>query len=163
MCILPFASLQLEAALLSRRTRPDTTSQVLKMIPKKQKASFKDLDNLCNEVRVMQALNHPNIIKLHEVYHSETHVMLRMQDGGSQNLYTYLRRLECKRLPLNPLKAESIIIQCAAALFHMHMVPGIAHRDIKPENICTHETAQGIEIKLCDFGLSRTFGGSKGR
>ena len=34
----------------------------------------------------------------------------------------------------------------------------IAHRDIKAENIVLNESAHGITIKLCDFGLARSFG-----
>jgi len=129
--------------------------QVAKMILKSENESFRGLVDLCNEVNIMQQLDHPNIIKLYEVYHAEHHIVLRMEDGGSQNLFEYLHRLECKRLPLGPLKAEGIVLQCLAALCHMHMGPGVAHRDIKPENIVARETRQGIEIKICDFDLSR--------
>jgi calcium-dependent protein kinase len=35
---------------------------------------------------------------------------------------------------------------------------GIAHRDLKPENILLVSKDPDSEIKLVDFGLSRTFG-----
>lgn len=145
----------------SPRRMSRTSCQVVKMIPKQDNESFRGLSDLCNEVNIMQMLDHPNIIKLHEVYNTETHILLRMEDGGTQNLYQYLRRLECKRMPLSPLKAERIVLQSISAICHMHVGPGIAHRDIKPENIVAREKGQGvIEIKICDFDLSRICGDS---
>jgi serine/threonine protein kinase len=35
---------------------------------------------------------------------------------------------------------------------------GIAHRDLKPENILLVDKGENADIKLVDFGLSRTFG-----
>lgn len=41
---------------------------------------------------------------------------------------------------------------------------GLAHRDLKPENILMVSRDEDAEIKLVDFGLTRTFGpGEKSR
>jgi len=99
---------------------------------------------------------HPNIIELHEVYHSKTHVLLQMEDGGSRNLQQLLRSFDLKHLPLGMAKAESIMTQTLGAICHMHMGPMIAHRDVKPENVMAHTTTDGdIVVQLCDFDLAR--------
>lgn len=137
-----------------------STQQVVKMIPKEPVTSMRGLQAISNEVAIMKRLSspkwlHPNIIKLHEVYHSETHILLRMEDGGAQNLFSYLRRLESRRFPLGVEKAKSIISQCTNGLCHLHLGAKVAHRDIKPENLIVSETSQGIIIKFCDFDLAR--------
>ena len=45
----------------------------------------------------------------------------------------------------------------ATAIYYLHSF-GIAHRDLKPENILMVNTDEESEIKLVDFGLSKTFG-----
>lgn len=147
--------------MLENRARKDApTGEVVKAIDKRSKTSFIGIQELKNEIEVMQKLTSPmwqhrNIVQLHEVYHSETHVLLRMQDGGSRNLFSYLHMHEAKRFPLGLSKARSIITQSLDVLCHLHLRPGIAHRDIKPENILVRETAEGLIIQLCDFDLAR--------
>jgi hypothetical protein len=135
-------------------------TQVVKAVSKKELTNVASLKTLRNEIKIMLELSseqwqHKNIIQLHEVYHSETHILLRMENGGSHDLYKYLRAREIKRLPLGPHKAQSIAYQCLAGICHMHMGPKVAHRDIKPENIMIHDTGDDIVVKLCDFDLSR--------
>jgi calcium-dependent protein kinase len=47
--------------------------------------------------------------------------------------------------------------QIATAIYFMHNF-GIAHRDLKPENILMIDKSDDSEIKLVDFGLTKTFG-----
>jgi serine/threonine protein kinase len=136
------------------------SGQVVKVILKQPRTSLLGLKDISNTIRVMTELSlpkweHPNIVKFYEVYHLSTQVALRMEDGGSRNLYSYFRCLESRRLPLGEEKATSILVQSTDALCHLHLGPTIAHRDIKPENMLLHESADGIKIKICDFDLSK--------
>ena len=54
-------------------------------------------------------------------------------------------------------KARGIAHQLATSIFYLHSF-GIAHRDLKPENILMVDESDNAEVKLVDFGLSRTFG-----
>lgn len=54
-------------------------------------------------------------------------------------------------------RAQQIAHQLATALYYIHSF-GIAHRDIKPENILMKDNTENSEVKLVDFGLSKTFG-----
>jgi hypothetical protein len=135
------------------------SGHVLKAIPKVD--SLNVLKTISNEIRIMNEFSsgewhHPNIVKLYNVYHSDTHVMMQMEDGGSRNLHKVLRSYETKKLPLAMPRAKSIISQLLSAVSHMHLGPKIVHRDLKPENVVARVSGDGdITIKLCDFDLSR--------
>ncbi len=53
---------------------------------------------------------------------------------------------------LNDLHKKYILYQIAKCLKYVHSA-GLLHRDIKPSNILINPNC---EVKLCDFGLSRT-------
>jgi len=129
------------------------SGQVLKGIPKKSSTTLMGLLHIGHEVEVMQHLEgspHPNIVKLLQVYHSATHVSLRMENGGSQNLMKFL----CANPRLSQQKTDIVLSQSIEALCHLHLEANVVHCDIKPENILVCEMATDIRIKLCDFDLS---------
>ena len=98
------------------------------------------------------------VAQLYDVYHSATHVCLRLQCGGMQDLYHRLktrepvghgdRSLSCR-------KVVSIISQCVSAVAHLHVGPQFAHRGIMPANVILLETADDATILLSDFGVAR--------
>jgi serine/threonine protein kinase len=146
--------------LLDSEGTDDSNGQVMKTVLKKPRTSWSGFKEIKTEIEVMKALSsskwlHANIIRLHEVYHSQTQLVYRMEDGGLRNLYTFLKYYETKQLPLGTRKAKSILTQCKEALCHMHLGPKIVHRDIKPENIMIAEAADGVKVKLCDFDLAQ--------
>lgn len=137
------------------------TGQVVKTIAKAKITNILGLTTVSNEIRIMETLSspewtHKNIIKLYQVYHSGSAVLLRMQDGGNQNLWKALRGLDRKQFPLGKARSETIISQLLSAVCHLHLGPRIAHLDIKPENVVARETRRkGVTIQLCDFDLAR--------
>ena len=98
------------------------------------------------EARSVSALNHPNILTIHEIGEVDScHFMVTEFIEGET-----LRQ----RLTRGPLKIEPALdigSQVASALCAAHQV-GITHRDIKPENIMLRE--DGI-VKVLDFGLAK--------
>ena len=63
--------------------------------------------------------------------------------------------LERKNFKLSESQAMTISFQICEAIQYLHSF-GIAHRDIKPENILL-VNEDSLEVKLVDFGLSKTF------
>src|SRR5262245_13466555 len=105
------------------------------------------------EARSASALNHPNIITIHEIGETST------ESGSLRYIVTeYIEgetlRQRMARSPqqrIEPPEAIDIALQIAAALSAAHEA-GITHRDIKPENVMARR--DGI-IKVLDFGLAK--------
>ncbi len=98
------------------------------------------------EARAASALNHPNILTIHDVGESEGVHFIATEFIDGQTL----REL----IPPEGLSLEetlAIVIQVASALGAAHAA-GIIHRDIKPENIMRR--ADGI-VKILDFGIAK--------
>jgi len=112
------------------------------------------LEQLREEIFIMCQLDHPNIVRLEEVYesHSEIYLVQELCLGGElfdrldeQPDYHYTET-ECARL----------IKQMLCAVRYLHS-KGIIHRDLKLENFLFSSTAQDSELKMIDFGLSKHF------
>lgn len=98
------------------------------------------------EARAASALNHPNIIAIHEAGESNgtRFIATELVDG------TTLRAM-VEQGPLPIMQALDIASQVASALAAAH-VAGIVHRDIKPANIMIRPDGYA---KVLDFGLAK--------
>jgi len=110
------------------------------------------------EARAASALNHPNIITIHDIGH------VRTVAGNLHFIATEFVEGETLRSRLNAMaptmaterklemaEAIEIAIQCCNALQAAHR-SGIIHRDIKPENIMLRPDGY---VKILDFGLAK--------
>ena len=98
------------------------------------------------EARTASALNHPNIITIHEIGEEDGHQFIATEFIDGQTLRERLRS------PLDLDESLEIAIQVASALAAAHRV-NIVHRDIKPENIMIRKD-DGL-VKVLDFGLAK--------
>lgn len=107
------------------------------------------LDRFLREARAAAALDHPNIVRIHDVArHGETpYLVMEYVDG--ENLQHKLDRDGAMPYP----DAVECIAQAAAGLQHAHE-KGFVHRDIKPANLIKDSTGT---IKILDMGLARSF------
>jgi len=98
------------------------------------------------EALAASALNHPNIITIHEIseWQDRNFIATEFVDG-----VTLRARMRGKRL--SPTDALDIALQVAGALAAAHAA-GIVHRDIKPENIMVRP--DGL-VKVLDFGIAK--------
>lgn len=98
------------------------------------------------EARAAGALNHPNIVTLHDVGVAEgvPYLVTEVLEGES------LRAL-IQRGPVAPTAAVDLVIQLANGLSVAHL-KGIVHRDLKPENLFV--LADG-RLKILDFGIAK--------
>ncbi|MDX2029459.1 MAG: serine/threonine-protein kinase [Blastocatellia bacterium] len=98
------------------------------------------------EARAISALNHPNILTIHEIGRENDLHYLVTEFVEGETLRAVLNR---GRLPLGT--AHEIAMQIATALAAAHRA-GVVHRDIKPENVMVRR--DGI-VKVLDFGLAK--------
>ena len=98
------------------------------------------------EGRAASALNHPNILTIHEISETDGRRFITTEFIDGQTLRERLRS------SVDIDDALEIAIQVAAALVAAHRV-NIVHRDIKPENIMIRRE-DGL-VKVLDFGLAK--------
>ncbi len=106
----------------------------------------KRLARFATEARAASALNHPNILTIHDFGETSgrPYIVMECVEG------TTLRRLLQDR-PLPPRQVLDIAVQLSDGLAKAHAA-GIVHRDLKPENVMV--TSDGL-VKIVDFGLAR--------
>src|SRR5262249_3227415 len=102
------------------------------------------------EARAVSALNHPNIITIHEIGEANDRRYIVTEFVEGRTLRQYISQ---GRMPLSV--ALDIAIQIATALAAAHD-SGIVHRDIKPENVMVRP--DGL-VKVLDFGLAKLIEG----
>jgi serine/threonine protein kinase/Tol biopolymer transport system component len=98
------------------------------------------------EARAAGALNHPNIVTLHDVGLSNgtPYLVTEILDGES------LREL-IQRGPVSTARATTLVIEIAQGLSAAHS-KGIIHRDLKPENLFVLPDGR---VKILDFGIAK--------
>jgi serine/threonine protein kinase/Tol biopolymer transport system component len=118
----------------------------LKLLPAEFTHDKDRLRRFQQEARAASALNHPNILTVHEIELSGNvhYIATEFIDG-----MTLRQRISSG--PMHPGEALDVAIQVASALAAAHAA-GIVHRDIKPENVMLR--ADGY-VKVLDFGLAK--------
>jgi cyclin-dependent kinase 7 len=104
------------------------------------------------EIRFLQELNHPNIIKLHAVFSTkDQNLNLVLEHLPQGDLLVLVQ--DTQRTRYTPADVKSWMMMMMRGVWFCHQ-NFILHRDIKPNNLLI---AANGEIKLADFGLARSF------
>lgn len=117
------------------------------------------LSQIESEIRVVAALDHPNIIKITEYFEDDNDVHLIMEYCPDGDLLGRIKHSIKSGKPLSPLFVKNIIRQLLGALSFME-AHRIIHKDLKPENIMLVNDANNLDnpiVKIIDFGLSEIF------
>ncbi len=118
----------------------------LKILSREFTTNRDRLNRFEQEACAASALNHPNILTIHEVGedHGAHFIATEYIDGKTLRRY----------MAGSPLEAREILdiaVQVAGALEEAHAA-GIVHRDIKPDNIMIRRNGY---VKVLDFGLAK--------
>lgn len=100
------------------------------------------------EVKMLENLSHPHIVKLHDWFEGKWFVYLVLDYVGPTTLLELVEMSESKTL--NEGEASFVLLRVARALAYLHD-KNISHRDLKLDNILVGTKG---EVKLIDFGFS---------
>jgi serine/threonine protein kinase/Flp pilus assembly protein TadD len=118
----------------------------LKILPADVAAHQDRMKRFVQEAKAASALNHPNIITIHEIDETDSVNFIATEFIDGETL-----RERMRGAPLKLGEVLDVAAQIANALSAAHTA-GIVHRDIKPENIMLRR--DGI-VKVLDFGLAK--------
>ena len=121
------------------------------------KCKVADLSKFKNEINVLSKVDHPNIIRLYEIFEDERYISLIMEFCQGGELFQKINELAEKDQSFSEKEAVKIFKQLMSAVSYCHS-QGICHRDLKPENILFLTKDPNSPIKIIDFGLSKIFG-----
>jgi len=114
-------------------------------------------EDLKREVKVLQKLQHPNVIKVYDFYIDQEakrcYVIFELMKGGDLFDTVVDRKKKQGSIPYNELEARGIVYVVMKAVEFMHQYD-IVHRDIKPENLLLVSDIDTPTIKIADFGFA---------
>src|SRR6266849_10648039 len=123
----------------------------IKVLPERLASDRDSLSRFTREARSASALNHPNIVTIHEVGTDKGTPFIVMEYVEGRDLRSIINEV-----PQPNRRAAEIAAQIADGLAAAHE-QGIIHRDLKPENLMV--TKDGY-VKILDFGLAKVIGTS---
>jgi len=143
-------------AVVKKATKKGSDEQ---QIPKEvaikiiDKAKVEDMNDITREIEIMSMIDHPNVIKLYEIYDEpkKMHLVMELVTGGE--LFDRI----VARGSYSEADAAIVMKTLCDALRYLHTrkPQAVVHRDLKPENILYSSPNADAQIKVADFGLAR--------
>ncbi len=121
----------------------------VKVLPTAKADNPSALARFYREARAAGALDHPNLVKAHDIDQDNGLHFLVMEYVDGINLQELIGRTG----PLDPVRAAQYVAQAAQGLAFAHQA-GLVHRDVKPANILLDR--HGV-VRILDLGLARFF------
>lgn len=141
----------------------DDRAEVLKVMSKSTFLSTVQVRRINNSLKVMSMLRqtqHRNITAVLGVLHTPSLLCMRMEHGGTENLFHLIVNRDRQNIVVPAVTMHSIATQVVGAIVHLHSIQ-ICHRDIKPENLVVRRESVAGEapnvisvdttVKLTDF------------
>ena len=124
----------------------------------KSKIKEKDLQRIRREINILKKVDHPNIVKIYEVYETNRSLYIIMEKCNGGELFDKIIDNISQKRMFSEKETAKIFLQIMSAINYCHK-NGICHRDLKPENILLlqKDNEDDYPIKLIDFGLSQIF------
>lgn len=107
------------------------------------------LQKIYREIHILRGLDHPNIVRLHEMVETERHIGIILEYASGGELFDYI--LNHRYLKDGP--ARKLFSQLISGVGYLHR-KGIVHRDLKLENLLLDRNKN---IIITDFGFANTF------
>uniref|UniRef100_V9KF17 BR serine/threonine-protein kinase 2-like protein n=1 Tax=Callorhinchus milii TaxID=7868 RepID=V9KF17_CALMI len=123
-----------------------TGQKVAIKIVNREKLTESVLMKVEREIAILKLIEHPHVLKLHDVYENKKYLYLVLEHVSGGELFDYL----VKKGRLTPKEARKFFRQIISALDFCHS-HSICHRDLKPENLLLDEKNN---IRIADFGMA---------
>ncbi|KAG6643284.1 hypothetical protein CIPAW_09G199700 [Carya illinoinensis] len=108
-------------------------------------------ESLMSEIFILKRINHPNIIRLHDIIEvpGKIHLVLEYCRGGDLSIY---------------IQRQGRVPEATAKQFMQQLVAGLQilrensliHRDLKPQNLLLSTSDNNSVLKIADFGFARS-------
>ena len=124
----------------------------MKCIKKKNVVTTSKEKEMFNEAKILSRLDHPNIIKLFELFQDAKYYYMITEQCSGGELFDRIQEISS----FTEEMAASYMRQLLSAVSYCHK-SRIMHRDLKPENILLESKSPNSPLKLIDFGVSTAF------
>jgi len=131
-----------------------SSKKVAVKIIKKKDMSNDDLELLKREIEILKICQHPNIIRLLDIFENQEYIYIVMELLKGGDLFSYL---DSRNFKISEERAKSMVHSIATSTFYLPN-SGIPHSALMPENILMVDKSDVSDIKLVDFGLSKIIG-----
>ena len=112
------------------------------------------LRQLRDEISIMCQLDHPNIVRIEEVYESTNTIYLLQELCHGGDLFDRLD--EQPDIHYDEASCSRLVKQMVSSVRYLHS-KGVVHRDLKLENFLFSTPDANSQLKMIDFGLSKHF------
>ncbi|KAJ1638364.1 kinase-like domain-containing protein [Pavlovales sp. CCMP2436] len=136
-------------AVVKLCTQRDTGDKFAVKIVLKEGIDAEARADVLREVAILRHLDHPNVIKLRDLFENRVQISLVVELASGGELFDRI----AERGFYTEASAAELIKQLAEGLIYMHSF-GVTHRDIKPENILFASKEPNSPVKITDFGLA---------
>lgn len=116
-----------------------------------QKLTPKLRESLFSETKILRQINHPNIIRLHDIVEESGRIFIVLEYCTGGDLAAHIQRYG--RFP--EAVARHFMIQLAAGLKVLRD-NNLIHRDLKPQNLLLSSNDRNAVLKIADFGFARS-------
>ena len=115
-----------------------------------QKSATDDrfLQEMKTEVKILKRLDHPNIVRIYDLFETESELYLVMEYCSGGNLMA--------RAPYTEPQVAKLMTKLLSAVDFMHKNK-VVHRDLKIDNCMFENSNSEAEPKVIDFGLSKPY------
>jgi len=138
----------------------DKNTKKLYACKRLSKKKIKNIDSIISEINLLKTLDHPNIVKLFEIFEDKCYLYLVMEELKGGELFDRILSRAQNKNYYTEKEVSRLFKQILSGINYCHE-NGICHRDIKPENIVFADKSEDSSVKIIDFGLSKSFDHSK--
>jgi len=114
------------------------------------KCNLQEESRIMNEVAILQSLNHPNILRLHDFFEESPNffIVMELMEGGDVFDKIVEKTQYTKR------DAQELVRSLLKGVEYIH-TRHVAHRDLKPQNLLLSSLENDVLVKIADFSFAR--------